>query len=78
MKIRAKIKSFVMAAIIGLMLLGCYSQGTEIQPTPGQPPTQQDPSKPKPKPTPKPSKPSTQQGSGQQQDEALQSSNIGS
>ncbi len=67
MKIRTKIKSFAMVAIIGLMLFGCYSQGPEIEPTPVQPPTQQDPSKPKPKPTPKPSKPSTQQGTGQQQ-----------
>ena len=57
MRIRTKIKSFAMVAIIGLLLFGCYAQGPEIQPNPGEPPTQQDPSKPKPKPTPKPSKP---------------------
>ena len=67
MKIRTKIKSFVMVAIIGLFLFGCYAGGTEIQPTPENPPTQQDSSKPKPKPEPKPEKPSSQQDAGQQQ-----------
>lgn len=68
MKTRSLLKSFVIAAMTALLLIGCYAQGPEIQPTPGEPPTQQDPTKPKPKPTPKPEKPSTQQGSGQQQD----------
>ncbi len=67
MKIRTKIKSFAIVAVVGLFVFGCYAQGPEIQPTPDQPPTQQDPSKPKPKPTPTPEKPSTQQGTGQQQ-----------
>lgn len=69
MKLRTKIRSFVLAGIVGLLLLGCYAQGTEIQPSTGDTPTQQDQSKPKPKPTetPKPDKPSTQQDSGQQQ-----------
>ena len=67
MKIRTKLTSLILVAIVGLMLFGCYAQGPEIQPTPGTPPTQQEPSKPKPKPTPTPEKPSTQQGTGQQQ-----------
>jgi hypothetical protein len=65
MKVRAKITSFVLALMLGLVVFGCYTQGPEIQPTPGQQPTQQDPSKPKPKPTPE--KPATQQEPIQQQ-----------
>jgi len=67
MKIRTRIKSFVMVAIIGLLLFGCYAGGTEVKPTPGKPPTQQDPSEPTPKPTPE--KPATQQETEQQSQE---------
>jgi hypothetical protein len=65
MKLRTKIRSFFMIAVVGLLLFGCYSQGPEIQPNPSTPPTQTG-QKPKPKPTPTP-KPTKQQGTEQQQ-----------
>jgi hypothetical protein len=63
MRIRTAIKSFVMVAIVGLFLFGCYGQGSEVQPTPG------GASNPKPKPTPETVQPATQQGDDQQESE---------
>lgn len=70
MSMKTTFKAFLIVTVVGLFLFGCYSQGPEIQPNPGTPPTQTDASKSKPKPTPTPKpQPQKQQGTGQEQEQ---------